>query len=95
MAELETAPTDADVVRMLDVSTSHLPQDICENLGDYNLITTKREFGWLIVVPEIINNHLLPEPLARLLVYAERRNCPYILLDADGPNHESLSSYDW
>jgi hypothetical protein len=44
---------------MLDLSTKHLPEEVCEDLNGFDgVIADERSYGWLLWVPEDIDQHL-------------------------------------
>jgi hypothetical protein len=90
------------IMSVLDVSTSHLPQDVCEQLSAYGGVTAHRTaYGWLMAVPSDLDAHrtdhpgTVPEQVRRLWEYAHRFGADYLLLDADGDRVDALPSWDW
>lgn len=91
------------ILRVLDASTSHLPEDVCENLLSYQDVTAyDTNEGFLLYVPADIPAEIAeddaepaPEPLLALWRYAEQHNCTYILLDRDADLVPGLPTYGW
>ena len=88
--------------KMLDLSTAHLPQKVCENLNRYNSVTAdKSECGWLLSVPEDINdvlrwnNGAVPTAVVHIWRHAQKHDCQYVLIDRDGAKYEELPIYQW
>jgi hypothetical protein len=90
------------VMRVLDLSTSHLPAD----LGSTGLSTSPHvlaydlDSGWLMWVPSDLDGYLRDNPNARAEVvevmrYAHKHDCRYVRFDADGITVEALPTWDW
>ncbi|WP_436528315.1 hypothetical protein [Actinoplanes sp. HUAS TT8] len=87
---------------MLDLSTHHLPERICDYLDTYRGVTAHDTgYGWLPYVPSVLAEHradhpaTVPEEVWRLWDYASRFGASYILLDSDADRVDALPSWDW
>jgi hypothetical protein len=89
------------IIKMLDATTGHLPEQICQDLNGYDgVIATDREYGWLLWVPEDPAEHAegygdIPAEVVTLQVFARGLGCDYVLLDADAARVEGLPHWDW
>lgn len=93
--------------KMLDLSTSHLTEDLALALNKFpGVIADERTFGWLLWVPEDIDEqvaeyeaqdpeHTIPEVIVNIWRYAKRHDCQYVLLDQDADVDPDLPSYAW
>jgi hypothetical protein len=88
-------PEGPNVFRMLDASTAHLPQELREELNQQpGVIADERGYGWLLWVPENIDEHIaelvdhdeeygVPAAVLALWKKAAEYDCQYVLLDSD------------
>ncbi|MEU4243953.1 hypothetical protein [Actinoplanes sp. NPDC026619] len=90
------------IISVLDLSTNHLPEQVCIQLGDYfGVAANDTIYGWLLVVPGDLAAHrnqhpdTVPEEVWRLWGYAHRFGAEYILLDAEADRLDALASWDW
>jgi hypothetical protein len=84
----------------LDLSTGHLREETCRQLGDYEgVIAHEMEYGWLMYVPvpddDAGDQSDWPEELLPIMRLAHTVGCAYILFDADAPHTENLPIFDW
>jgi hypothetical protein len=99
---MATGTKRPNVFRMLDASTWHLPRKLRQELrGIDGVIASEREYGWLLWVPEDIDEHLagyghgeIPESVIALWRYAQATDCQYILLDGDADVLSDLPTYN-
>lgn len=92
LAEVTAPP---GTFRMLDASTLHLPEKVRESLNQYpGVIANDREYGWLLWVPENIDEHVaeytdsdpgfgIPAAVIALWRCAQEHDCQYVMLDTD------------
>jgi hypothetical protein len=91
------------IIKMLDVSSIHIQPETGDWLtsNSYHetgdpIVYAKQDYGWFVYtylddeVPED-----LPEDLKKVLAYARRIKCVWIMLDADGDTIKYLPVYDW
>jgi hypothetical protein len=101
-----SAPIEKAVRRVLDLSTGHLPQQVCNQLNSYEGVTAYElsDHGWLCYVPEDPEAHAndygvdgdgVPSTLLRLQVIARAAGCDYLLFDRDAARIPGLPRYDW
>lgn len=87
--------------QMLELSTEHLPEDVCSDLNGFEgVVADRREFGWLLWVPDDVDDWFasypgLPPSLLTVLRFARSRGCDYVLFDAEGDGCPDLPVYDW
>jgi hypothetical protein len=100
--QLTTKTAGPRILCVLDLSTQHLPQDICDDLNGYDGVTAHdTEYGWLLYVPTMLIEHradhpdTVPEEVWGLWEYATRFGASYILLDCDADRVDALPSWDW
>ena len=91
-----------DISTLLDLSTAHLPEQICDRLGAIpGVIAYQTAYGWLVFVPnhpEQPNAHTgaqVPEVVLRILRYARAAGCDYVLFEADADQIDALPTWDW
>lgn len=92
---------------MLDLSTAHLPENLARSLDSVaGLIANERGFGWLLWVPDNIDEHAaeyeaedpehpIPEVVVTIWRYAAKHGCQYVLLDRDADLNPDLPAYEW
>jgi len=90
------------VMAVLDLSTHHLPEQICAELNGYDGGTAyDTRYGWLLSVPGNLTEHRgdhvdsVPDEVWRLWEYAHQYGATYILLDAEADRVDALPSWDW
>lgn len=98
------------IIQVLDASTAHLPQEVCENLNGYDgviayaLSTSNDHYGWLLHVPENPDEHAsdydedpdgVPAEVLTVQRYARGLGCDYVLLDRDAEQVNGLPTWDW
>jgi hypothetical protein len=94
---------DGPVVhRVLDLSTGHLPKDVCDVLNGFDAVTAyNMPYGWLLWVPaddldERLADHPdTPEPVIAIWRYAIERGCAYVLIDRDADAVDGLQHWVW
>lgn len=91
------------IFRTLDMSTAHLPPEMRDDLNQYDgVIADERSYGWLLWVPEDIDQHIVENdvdgsiPPAVIAIYrkAAEHRCQYVLLDQDASLVGDLPTYD-
>ena len=98
--------TDARVFRVLDASSSHVPDNVFEDLnGQPGVSADRTGYGWLVTVPEDIDRTVeppedefdegTPASIIALWTCAKAHDCSYILLDQDADILPGLATYDW
>ena len=91
-----------DIRTMLDLSTAHLPEQICDQLGAIpGVVAHETVYGWLMWVP----NHpghpdehggaQIPDVVATIQAFARAAGCDYVLFDADADRIDALPTWDW
>jgi hypothetical protein len=93
------------ILRMLDLSTAHLPKNVCDELNSIDGITAARlEYGWLLAVPTYVDEHVadygqgpdgIPDVVVGVWRYARQHNCDYVLFDADADKVDDLPHWEW
>jgi hypothetical protein len=86
------------VCSLLVASTAHVTATEAQSLTDLGL--ARGEFGFFLHVagdPNALRTELgaLSEGLQGIIDEARNRDCPYLLLDRDGPSIDGLPTYDW
>lgn len=89
-----------NVHRYLDLSTSHLPQALLEDLnGIDGLIARKHPYGFWLHVPDDIDQQVdaydLPDKVVAILRHARSLDCDWINLDGEGGIEDTLPTWDW
>ncbi|RSM47982.1 hypothetical protein DMB66_47180 [Actinoplanes sp. ATCC 53533] len=100
--QLSTKTGGPPVMAVLDLSTRHLPEQICAELNGYDGVTAYgTRYGWLLRVPGNLTEHradhpgTVPDEVWQLWEYAHRYGAAYVLLDADTDPVDALPSWDW
>ena len=90
------------IMSVLDLSTHHLPQHVCDQLSAYDGVTAHHTpYGWLLAGPGYLAGHrtdhsgAVPDAVWALWEYAHRFDAEYLLLDADADRVDALASWDW
>lgn len=97
---------DAATMKMLDISTSHIPKHTADALGDLDQMGESElydtlsyvhyhEYGWIIHVSneeQILESH--PE-LSRLITMTRQLGFQHLKLDCDAPSIEGLPVFNW
>jgi hypothetical protein len=93
--------------KMLDLSTCHLPEELGQELDQMpGVIANHREYGWLLWVPDDIDDHVaenavdgpeyaIPDAIITIWRYAEKHECQFVLFDSAADTEPDLPSYDW
>ena len=91
-----------DIRTMLDLSTAHLPEQICDQLGAIpGVIADQTAYGWVMFVPEHPgqpdehDGAQIPDPVLTILRYARAAGCDCVLLAADADRIDALPTWDW
>jgi len=93
-----------EIHKMLILSTSHLPEDVLDNLDIApGVIAYQNEYGAFVWVSSVEDLTLsisaftvgIPAELAIVFDYARKLDCKYIKFDRDGPVMSELSTWDW
>ena len=100
--QLRAATGSARILNVLDLSTHHLPEHVCDQLNAYVGVTAHHTtYGWLLAVPGDLDGHrtdhpaTVPDAVWALWEYAHRFDADYLLLDADADRVDALASWDW
>lgn len=100
--QLRSATGGPRVLSVLDLSTNHLPGNVCAQLSDYAGVTAHDTMsGWLLTVPGDLAEHrdehpdTVPGPVWQLWEYAHRFGAEYVLLDSDADRVDALACWDW
>ncbi|GLZ00798.1 hypothetical protein [Actinoplanes sp. NBRC 103695] len=101
-AQLRAATGGPRIMNVLDLSTNHLPEQVCAHLSDYYGVTAHDTlYGWLVVVPGDLSVHrvhhpdTVPDVVWALWEYAHRFGAEYLKLDANADQVDGLASWDW
>ena len=90
-----TAPS---IIRVLDLSTAHVTPGTMQRIDDgESAATMQSEYGALIstYMPDHPDRDFYPSDLRLVLAYGRHHGCAYVLLDRDGPETDSLPTYEW
>ncbi len=102
-----TPPTPATtggprIMSILELSTQHLPQHVCQNLNRYDGISAlDTGYGWMLLVPSDLADHRvdyagsLPHQVWPLWEYARRYGADFIQLDRDTDTVGALPTGQW
>ncbi|GAA2471068.1 hypothetical protein [Winogradskya humida] len=100
--QLRAATGGPRIMNVLDLSTHHLPEHVCDQLNAYAGVTAHHTaYGWLLAVPGDLVRHRTDHPASvpavvwALWGYAHRFAAEYVLLDADADHVDALASWDW
>lgn len=103
----QLSKTQAHVRAILDISTAHVRKETAELLDaitmtgiDAPVIAhAKGEYGWLVYVSDDPsaqpNWSRVPVELQRLILFARRMGCDWIMFDRDGVVLEDFETWDW
>lgn len=92
------------VFKYLDISTKHVTEEDMKKLAanDTNsevIAYSYPEGVWVYVPPEFKTKELLDEGFSLgfcgAILKAEKFDCPFLRIDADGTQHDDLLEYDW
>lgn len=95
---MEDAPEEADIAKIMTISTAHIKSDTILRSHNSNVIMfSKGMYGWFVYVPEynIREYGTYPNELLDVLDYAREEGCTWLLLDLDGPIINELPTYEW
>lgn len=95
---MEDAPEEADIAKIMTISTAHIKSDTILRSHNSNVtIFSKGMYGWFVYVPEydIRECGTCPNELLDVLDYAREEGCTWLLLDSDGPIINELPTYEW
>lgn len=91
----------ANVRKILDLCTSHVPEHIAESVKAVEGIVAvmSSEYGWLMWVPQGANWRdefpECPPECARIIDYARSHGCSYVMFDCDAEEDPALPTWDW
>jgi len=87
---------------MLDLSTAHLPEEVCDNLGAYENVTAHHCIcGWLLWIPDDPDGSddalrvPVPDVVLTIQRYARAAGCDWVLFDRDADIDDRLPTWDW
>ena len=86
-----------EILRMLNLSTSHITTDTTEWLGrkqECFVVYPKAEYGWFIFTGGI-NEKAVPRDLKEIIEFAKMNDCDWVCIDRDGETVIELPIYDW
>ncbi len=91
-----------DIRTFLDLSTAHLPQEICDRLGaEPGVVAHETVYGWLMWVPDNPGDpderggEPVPDVVLVIQRYARAAGCDFVLFDADADRIDALPTWDW
>ncbi|WP_040392553.1 DUF5983 family protein [Catelliglobosispora koreensis] len=85
----------------LDLATSHLPEDVFQDLGGIKGVTAHgTAYGWLMWVPPNPDEHAgdypaIPGEVLVVQRYARSHGCDYVLFDNSADTDPLLPAWDW
>lgn len=79
------------VYNYLDISTSHVPEDLLTLDCDYRICSYPE--GAFFYVPEADSD--IPDALVPIFNYARENKCVIVRFDADGLTFPEFPDYDW
>lgn len=91
------------IVKVLDLSTAHIPEQYGQNLAalDGVIAYEHGEYGYLMWVPEHPVIHALegmelpPSEIVEIQLFARNLGCDYVLFDRDADIIDDLPHWDW
>lgn len=91
------------IVQVLDLSTHHLPEDLgSDGLGTVEgVVAYELPYGWLMWVPSDAEQmaearqRVRRAEVLRVLEYAHRLGCRYVLFDSDADRVDDLPEWSW
>lgn len=89
----------ANILKVLDLSTNNLPEDICQDLNSFDGVNAHSTgYGWMLSVPsdpdERIADHPdIPVEIVAVWRYARTLDCHYVRLDSDSDVDDALPSW--
>ena len=85
-----------EISKMLTLSMAHVSPEACKLLeaGDYHhVVAYTYEYGWFVSVPEA-SCFSEEESLVACFKLARKHKCTWVQFDRDGPEEETLKTYD-
>ncbi len=86
----------------LDLSTAHLPEDVCDTLSAQpGVVAYAITYGWLMWVPDdpddssASGDEPVPELVLNIQRFARSLCCDYVLFDADADQVADLPTWTW
>lgn len=109
MSHIEKAKGgEIEIARMIVCSTSHITAESAKwlkmqgktiaNEAVTDLHMAASSYGWLICCRQWAENEKpndLPNDLTNVLEFARKNDADWINIDCDGPEIETLPTYDW
>src|SRR5439155_13781602 len=96
-ASVTRRPALPDIRTFLDLSTAHLPEQMCDRLGAIpGVVAHQTVYGWLMRVPDHPadpdehDSAPIPEVVLTIQRYARAAGCAYVLFDADADRIDAL-----
>jgi len=91
------------IIKMLDLSTAHIRQETGDWLTNCSyhdtgdpIVYAKQDYGWFVYAyPDEEIPEEIPEDLLKVIKYARKKKCIWIMLDGDAPDIKELPVYDW
>lgn len=88
-----------EIDSLLTLSTSHIKPSTREWLNnrldeDDLVVYEKEEYGWFILVNDLLNYSQLPEDLRDVLNFCQQQKCTWLCLDRDGGECCNLPVYE-
>lgn len=86
-----------EIDKMLTLSTAHIDQESANYLDEESdlVVYSKHEFGWFVYTGESTYLLTVPEPLKRVIRFAQSKGCAWLCLDRDGQTIDELTIYNW
>lgn len=97
--ETDVLTSQFEIDSFLTLSTSHIKTSTREwlnnHLNESDLVVyDKEEYGWFILVNDLLNYNKLPEDLRDVLNFCQRQKCTWLCLDRDGGECCNLPVYE-
>ena len=101
--DVKTTVWRDELEKMLTISTGHVTHETAKLLASDAIPSTtvfaKGEYGWLIYIPDVMVDYVMPEhrpaELHAAMFLAHKLGCVWLVLDCDAPEIEELPTFKW
>lgn len=87
------------IEKYLDLSTGHVSKETAEWLDENPkdlIMYPKGEYGWIVyAMQEELKSYNYPKDLVKVIKYAKKNGCVWIMFDRDGDQVDKLKLYNW